>query len=68
MCFDCNNCEYLNITEEQQNEYFQKTGTKPSHICRKYNKRVYHEVFLRDQPHHRIHPCAECKEDKANEI
>lgn len=63
MYYDCNNCEYLNITEEQQEEIYKKTGEKPDHICTKYNKRVFHEVFLRDQLHHRIYPCIKCKEE-----
>lgn len=64
---DCNDCEYLNITEEEQDEIFKKTGKKPNHICEKYNKRVYHEIFSWKFPHHKIYPCIECKEEKNND-
>lgn len=35
---DCNRCEYLNITEDEQ----RKMGNKKGHYCNKYNKPVYH--------------------------
>lgn len=35
---NCNYCEHLNLTEEQQH----KAGTDKPHICLKYGKRVFH--------------------------
>ena len=35
---NCNYCEHLNLTEEQQH----KAGTVKPHICLKYGKRVFH--------------------------
>jgi len=34
----CGNCEWLSITEEEQN----KQKIKNSHFCKKYKRRVYH--------------------------
>jgi hypothetical protein len=39
-CFD--NCEYLSITEKEQN----KREYKEPHICKKYSKRVLHGCHL----------------------
>jgi hypothetical protein len=36
------NCEYLGITEEEQN----KRKDKPDHICLKYNQRVNLTLFF----------------------
>lgn len=53
--FDCNNCKFLNMTEEQQRET--KDNGKP-HVCLKYNKRVFHRTQHRDA--YFLHPCQEC--------
>lgn len=37
---DCNRCEYLNITEDEQRKL--PKGKKIGHYCNKYNKPVYH--------------------------
>ena len=46
---DCNDCLYINLTEEKQ------TKNKESHICNKYNKRLYHF-----DKHPALIPCNEC--------
>jgi len=48
---DCNRCEYLNITEDEQREM----GNKKGHYCKKYNKPVYH--WGSD---YCLHPVKEC--------
>lgn len=56
---DCNDCSYLNITEEQQ----RINGNKEGHYCNKYNKPVYHmgNKLSKYDPY-LIHPCKECDE------
>lgn len=49
---DCNYCSNLNITESRQ------TNTKEKHICKKYNKRLFHQ-----ERKYKIFPCDECLED-----
>lgn len=44
-------CEYLSITEEEQNI----RKDKPNHICLKYNQRVKHGAY-----HPRLIRCNEC--------
>ena len=66
---DCNKCEYLNITETEQN-YIRKVLKKTfDHTCTKYNKRVFHNhngFEMRTKNHSSyIYPCEEClKENK----
>ena len=64
---DCNNCEYLNITEQKQNEIFKLTGNKPNHICNKYQTRVYHNTFSFKFPHNKIYPCEQCEKQNGSE-
>jgi len=52
---DCNRCEYLSITEDEQ----RKIGNKKGHYCNKYNKPVYH--YGSD---YYLYPVEEC--DKKN--
>lgn len=55
---DCNNCAYLNLTEEQQ-EY----QNKGIHRCLYYDERVFHRT--NNQIHNRmIYPCDKCYKDK----
>jgi len=49
------NCQYLNISEKDQNLY----SRKPDHRCHKYNVRLYHLRF-----HPNIVKCRACKEQK----
>ena len=37
----CNACEFLSITEAEQNRIKAQGGGCPPHICKKYGKRVY---------------------------
>ena len=65
---DCNECEYLSITEAEQ-RHIQKVIKKTfEHICIKYNKRVFHNHngFVEGRNHNSfIYPCEEClKETK----
>lgn len=48
------NCEYLSITEAEQNKH----PGKPDHICLKYNIRVKHGAF-----HPMLMRCKECLKD-----
>lgn len=52
---NCNNCEYINLTEEQQH----KTARGEPHICTKYKRRVFHRSS-RPGYHEIIYPCYEC--------
>lgn len=55
---DCNDCTYLNLTEEQQ-EY----QGKGIHRCLYYDERVFHRT--NNLIHNRmIYPCDKCYEDK----
>lgn len=64
MPVDCNECEYLDITEAEQN-YIRKVLKKTfNHTCTKYNKRVLHNhnAFELQTKNHSscIYPCGEC--------
>ena len=48
------NCEYLSITEAEQNKH----PDKPDHICLKYNIRIKHGAF-----HPKLVRCKECLND-----
>lgn len=54
---DCNNCEYISITEEEQ----RKVG-KGLHICQVYEKRCFHNNKEHDATY--IYPCKECVADE----
>lgn len=54
---DCNNCEFISITEEEQ----RKDG-KGLHICHVYEKRCFHNNKEHDATH--IYPCEECVADE----
>jgi hypothetical protein len=56
----CNTCEFLNLTEGEQNLIKRQHSETPPHICKKYNKRVTHFPL----PHPMIHPCKECIADR----
>ncbi len=58
---DCNECPYLTITEERQNEIYKETGMKPTHRCRKYDARVFHRCILNArEEHHKLFPLDIC--------
>lgn len=59
---NCNYCEHLNLTEEQQH----KAGTVKPHICLKYGKRVFHKSTERGY-HGMIYPCRECENESLSE-
>ena len=69
MQVDCNECEYLNITEAEQN-YIKKVLKKTyDHVCIKYNKRVLHNHngFIGGINHSScIYPCEECLKESKN--
>lgn len=54
---NCNLCNFINITEEKQNEIKKTTGKIIDHKCSKFNKKVVH----RNVPGFYIFPCEECK-------
>lgn len=54
---NCNNCEYINLTEEQQH----RLAPGSPHICMKYGKRVFHRSS-RPGYHGILFPCKECEE------
>ena len=55
---DCNDCAYLNMTEEEQ-EY----KGRGMHKCLFYDKRVIHGTNNRIHSE-MIHPCNECEKDE----
>lgn len=57
---DCNKCPHLNITEEEQDEIYQKTGIKPPHICNKYKAKVIHRCALSYKEDNKIFPLEKC--------
>lgn len=59
---NCNYCEHLNLTEEQQH----KAGTDKPHICLKYGKRVFHRSTERGY-HEMIYPCRECENESLSD-
>lgn len=58
---DCNNCGYLNYTEEEQQAYGANSYMK-DHRCKCYERPVYHRANSRNHDSY-IYPCEECKED-----
>ena len=54
---NCNNCEHINLTEEQQ----YRTAPGSPHICMKYGKRVFHKSN-RPGYHGMLFPCKECED------
>lgn len=60
---DCNDCGYLNYTEEEQQAYGINSYNK-DHRCKCYDRPVYHYHRANSRKHNRyIHPCEECKKD-----
>lgn len=55
---DCNECEYLSPTEDEQN----KMNNKPPHFCKLLNQRVYHA-----EKHPILKPLQECPINKVEE-
>ena len=58
---DCNDCGYLNYTEEEQQAY----GTnsyKSDHRCKCYERPVYHRTNSKNHNSY-IYPCEECQKD-----
>ena len=55
---DCNNCEYISITEMDQ----RKQGNHNPHICQCYMKQCKHNSMERGAVF--IYPCRECVTDK----
>lgn len=51
---DCNYCNYLNISEREQN----KLKGEP-HICLKFGKQVFHYVNTKEHASY-LYPCSEC--------
>lgn len=51
----CKTCAHLSITEEEQSKL--KSG--PDHICKRYNKRLYHMQYGTNW-HPEIPKCDEC--------
>lgn len=63
---DCNNCKWLNLTEEEQRQQASQglSVIFIPHVCEKYNKRV---IYRRNDNivHHLsfIWPCDDCRKD-----
>lgn len=51
---DCNNCQWLNLSEKEQRQMCSHTP----HKCEKYNKRVYHRRW-----DWTLFPCDNCTKD-----
>ena len=56
---DCNDCVWLNMTEDAQTE----SGNLLPHICRYYDRRVLHRTTSIVHSAY-LHPCNECMNDK----
>ncbi len=57
-------CKFLSITEDKQDMIKVITGSRPFHICNKYDKRLYHK-----SAHPHIFKCEECfNEDKGDQV
>lgn len=59
--YNCNQCAYLNITEEQQ-QHVIKRNMHNEHICLLYGERVKHETNCLKHDSF-LHPCKECVKD-----
>lgn len=58
---DCNDCRWLDLTEDEQQELGDKCHR--NHFCTYYKKRVYHETNnLIHNPE--LAPCKECEKEK----
>lgn len=58
---DCNNCRWLDLTEEEQQELGDRCHRY--HWCTYYRKRVYHQTNnLIHNP--RLYPCKKCEKEK----
>jgi len=56
---NCNDCEHLNITEEDQDLYYKINElAPPNHFCLKYSKKLRHSYA-----HGPILPCSLCEKD-----
>ena len=66
---DCNDCAYLMVTENQQEEIKQCGFGFAPHICTKFDKRVFHRVGATRTRNHSsyLHPCEECEKENNNE-
>lgn len=58
---DCNDCGYLNHTEEEQQAYG-ANSYKKDHRCKCYEMPVYHRANSRNHNSY-IYPCEECRKD-----
>lgn len=54
---NCNNCEHINLTEEQQH----RLAPGSPHTCMKYGRRVFHRSS-RPGYHGILFPCKECED------
>lgn len=52
---NCNDCGFINITEEEQ-----KRDKTKNHICLKYNQKVIHRSCNSKIEHTYIYPCEQC--------
>ena len=48
-------CRFLSITEQRQDQEYEKTKKRPYHICLRYKKNVYH--FLMHPKLYRLDEC-----------
>ena len=51
----CNDCKCLNINEDEQNYLKEQVGHIYPHLCKKYNRRLFHYPYVEPM----IHPCEE---------
>lgn len=59
---DCNDCAWININEEYQEEYLLNTGQRIAHRCIYYSKYLKHGV-ANNLDNEGIMPCEECEAD-----
>lgn len=61
MIYTCNNCLYLNLTEEEQDRWYKQTSEMRFHICEKFHKRLFHFSERSGNLHPNLECCSECK-------
>lgn len=57
---DCNNCEHISITEEEQLIIYETLGIFKQHYCMKYRATLNHKK----EGKKRIRPCDKCRAAK----
>lgn len=60
---DCNDCQWINVTEREQEQIHHELRRDIPHKCLYYEKYLKHRTNTRDHDSY-ICPCDECERDK----